>query len=413
VVPTEEPLKSPEKPGESVDHAIEQVYDWCMLSDLRDEVERLDIPVHGEAIAEAYGVLDLLHAKVVAAVAEYDHEEQAVLDGAHSTTGFLQACGVVRPSLEVKLARRLRVLPVTGAAWRHGSLTTAHVEAIVANVDDATIDQLVDHEGDLVPRLVQLSPRDAASVMRLWKAHADALVDRPDRDGERVAHLSDLLDGRGRLDADLDAEGMALTRRALALAESPDADGEESRTPGRRRGDALVDVMRFFLDHRADTPTSRNRPHVNVVVGSDALSGGVGGELVASGAPLSAAAVQRLLCDADVHRVLTAGRSVILDFGAARRLFSDAQFNALVLRDRHCRWPGCDRPPQWTQAHHVIPFPHGPTSLDNGVLLCDRHHHIVHLPGWTAKLELDGTFHVTAPDERTWTTHAPGVLALG
>lgn len=385
-----------------------------MLSDLLGAVERLDIPVHGDAIAGAIRARDLLSARISEAVGEYDAQEQAALDGAHSTTGFLRQCGAARPSLEVKLARRMRDLPTTAAAWRRGDLTTAQVEAIVANVDDATVDQLAEHEADLVPKLASLSAHDTATVMRLWKAHADALVtDAPAGDQVRTAHLSDLLDGRGRLDADLDPEGMLLARTALRLAESSDCEGEESRSAARRRGDALTDIFRFFLDHRKDPPVGRNRPHVAVVVDWQQYERGFGGETDA-GAPLSPATIKATLCDADVNRVVTEGRSAIIDYGTTTRQVSDNLFHALVLRDKHCRHPGCDRPPQWCHAHHVIPVEaRGPTVLWNLVLKCSRHHHIGHLPGWTEKLEADGTLHLTAPDGRRWTTHAPGVLTLG
>lgn len=135
------------------------------------------------------------------------------------------------------------------------------------------------------------------------------------------------------------------------------------------------------------------------------------GGTYADGAPASPATVRTTLCDADISRVVTTAGSVILDLGRTERLFSDAQFHALALRDRHCRHPGCDRPPQWCHAHHVIPWEDGgPTDLTNGVLKCSRHHHIGHRPGWTEKLEPDGTLHITAPDGRTWTTTPPGVL---
>jgi hypothetical protein len=317
----------------------------------------------------------------------------------------------VHASLTVRIARRMRQLASTARAWRGGDLTSGHARVIVANVDDDTIDQLQEHEADLVPTLVPLSVTDAASVMRLWKAHADALAKpAPPMEPERSVRHAKLLDGRSTLTAELDAEATAIVETALSLAASPDAAGEE-RTAQQRRGDALVDVFRFFLDHRDDEkPTKRrNRPHVNVVVDWDRMQDGHGGAFV-GGAPVSPATIRRVLCDADVHRVVTTGGSVILDYGTSKRLFSDAQFNALVLRDQHCRHFGCDRPPQWCEAHHVIPFEAGgPTELANGLLKCTRHHHIGHLPGWSEKLEPDGTYHLTAPDGRTWTTHAPGV----
>lgn len=379
------------------------------MSVLAEAIEDLEIPVHGEAIADALRLRDLLDARIAAAVGAYDAEWLAPLDGATSTVGFLRQHGVANAGATVRTARRMRQLPVTASAWLRGTLTGGHVQAILANVDDATIDQLQEHEADLVPRLAPLSAHDACGVMRLWKAHADSLIqDSPSGEGECSLHLSELLDGRGRLDADLDAQGLQLAKTAIRLAMSPDAEGE-ARSHARKQGDALKDVFRFFLDHQDHVPKNRNRPHVNVVIDWDRYGTGHGGSIV-GGAPVSAASIRTLLCDANLHRVVTAGQSVILDFGLTARLFSEHQFNALVLRDQHCRHPGCDRPPQWCEAHHVIPVEAGgPTDLTNGILKCSRHHHLGHRPGWTEKLEADGTYHLTAPDGRTWTTHAPGV----
>ncbi|MFZ0178952.1 MAG: HNH endonuclease signature motif containing protein, partial [Candidatus Dormiibacterota bacterium] len=55
---------------------------------------------------------------------------------------------------------------------------------------------------------------------------------------------------------------------------------------------------------------------------------------------------------------------------------------ALNLRDQGCRFPGCDRPPAWTDGHHIIHWPDGPTELDNLVSLCRPHHRAVHEQGW-------------------------------
>ena len=83
---------------------------------------------------------------------------------------------------------------------------------------------------------------------------------------------------------------------------------------------------------------------------------------------------------------------------------------ALVLRDRHCRHPGCDRSPAWCEAHHVVPvLDGGSTCLSNLVLKCSRHHHLGHRPGWAEKLKPDGTLELTDPSGRSWETLAPGV----
>jgi hypothetical protein len=70
---------------------------------------------------------------------------------------------------------------------------------------------------------------------------------------------------------------------------------------------------------------------------------------------------------------------------------------ALCLRDRGCRFPGCDRPPEWTDGHHIIQWADGgPTALDNLVSLCRRHHRAVHEEGWRIHLR-DGVAIVEPP----------------
>ena len=60
---------------------------------------------------------------------------------------------------------------------------------------------------------------------------------------------------------------------------------------------------------------------------------------------------------------------------------------ALILRDNGCAFPGCDRPPGWTDAHHITHWAHGGnTALHNLVLLCAHHHDTVHHHNWTITL---------------------------
>lgn len=196
-----------------------------MLSDLASAVAELEVPVQGESIAEMFSVIDRLQAKAAMAVSAYDAQGLFEVDGSGSMTSWLrQHTGVPNPNQVVKTARRMRRLPVTAAAWLDGTLTGAQVHAIVGTVDDAIIDQLIEHEADLVPVLAPLSAFDVLTVMRQWKADAEA-HNQTEPDTSSTAHLSPMLDGRGRLDADLDADGYQLAKNAFRLAETPDADG--------------------------------------------------------------------------------------------------------------------------------------------------------------------------------------------
>jgi hypothetical protein len=147
----------------------------------------------------------------------------------------------------------------------------------------------------------------------------------------------------------------------------------------------------------------RHRPHLNLVVDLERFEGAV-----VDGPALDRPSLERLACDATLHRVLTRGRPTILDDGRATRTVPAPLWAALVVRDRQCRFPDCDRPSAWCEGHHVRHWKDGgSTSLDNLALLCSRHHHRCHLPGWSAKLLPDATFEVTGPDGRHLVSRAP------
>ena len=101
--------------------------------------------------------------------------------------------------------------------------------------------------------------------------------------------------------------------------------------------------------------------------------------MLLDGQRLSVAAVRKLACDADVVPVMFGGGSLILDAGRAQRLVTTAIWLMLVLRDRHCAFPGCRRRPDACDAHHIVHWADGgETSLSNLVLLCRPHHRTIH-----------------------------------
>nr|MDQ6911027.1 HNH endonuclease [Actinomycetota bacterium] len=217
----------------------------------------------------------------------------------------------------------------------------------------------------------------------------------------RSLHLSRTFAGRSECKASFDPEGGELVATALRVATTADVDGEPARSPSTRRADALFDVCRFFLDHQSTRLGRRHRPHLNVVIDT-----GDGADLdteavarLFDGPRLDRSTLRRLLCDAGLHRVLTSGRSAILDYGRTTYTIAPAVWAALGLRDEHCRFPGCDRPLHWCEAHHVRPWSRGgPTRLSNLALVCTRHHHLLHRPGWSMTLEPDADVVVTTAE---------------
>ncbi|HVF75620.1 MAG TPA: DUF222 domain-containing protein [Acidimicrobiales bacterium] len=371
-----------------------------MFGVLREAVEKLEVPLDGGALAELFSLIDALTAKASKAAAEFDAEALWELDGATSMTAWLRHhAGMTSSTAKstASTAKKLRTLPLTAECWLSGSLSGGQVQAIVRNATP----EFAEHEAAVVPALLDLSVADTALAMQRWKAMLDI-----EPEFEKGVHLSQTLDGQWELTGSLDPLGGETVATALRLAMVDDADV----LPSQRRADALVDVCRFFLDHQGGRRGGRHRPHLNVVVDYEALRAGKGGSFVGGGL-LDGASVQALACDAAIHRVVTDGRSTILDYGTSTRTIPAPLWSALVLRDLHCRFEGCDRPSQWCEAHHVVPWHDGgTTSLDNLVLKCSRHHHLGHQPGWSEKLELDGTLVITDPRGRTLTTRPPGML---
>ncbi|WP_241988542.1 hypothetical protein [Cryobacterium sp. TMT1-3] len=76
--------------------------------------------------------------------------------------------------------------------------------------------------------------------------------------------------------------------------------------------------------------------------------------------------------------------------GRDQRLFNREQRRALAVRDGGCRWPDCDRPPSWTEAHHLENWSEqGLSNIDQAILLCALHHLLLHNRGWKILLRDD------------------------
>jgi 5-methylcytosine-specific restriction endonuclease McrA len=386
------------------------------LGALAEAIEGVVVHPDEREIALAVGLRDRLDAKISAAVGTFDAAGLWDSDGSVSMVAWLRA-HTGRTSRQAKrtvaTATKLRSLPQVQEAWVDGRLTGGHVDAIVAIVTDRTLPLFADQQALIVSGLAEATVEETVRFLQDWQARADALLDSQDDDPEPAAeptrslHLSPTLDGRGRLDASLDPEAHAIVRKALSLAQAPYTVGDDAKQAEELRADALVDIARFFLDHQTTRPGGRHRPHLNVIVTLQDLIDG-GPARTAEDLPLDAVTLRRMACDAGIHRIITDGRSAILDYGRTTRTIPPAIYTSLVVRDRGCRFPGCDRPADWTEGHHITPWEHGGTTdLSNLVLLCSKHHHRIHLRGWHLKLLPTGTVEVTMPDGRVRTSRPP------
>ncbi len=178
--------------------------------------------------------------------------------------------------------------------------------------------------------------------------------------------------------------------------------------------DALVHVAQHTLDASLPPTSHGARPRVTVTVDHTTLHGdGAGVGLTEDGLELAGSVVRRLACDCDLVRVSLDDGGCPLDVGRTHRLVAPAIWTALVVRDRHCAFPGCTRPPLMGHAHHIVHWiDHGPTALDNLVLLCGHHHRTIHGSPWQVRIGADRRPEFLPPPtlrhpDPTWTRHRP------
>jgi hypothetical protein len=322
---------------------------------------------------------------------------QALADG---EIGYLHAAALARATQDMPPAITAAAEPVLLDAARR--------------LDPPTLRKVVGH-------LCEVADPDAADQQALR------------RHERRWLWLSPTFEGMVAVDGLLDAEAGETLLTALEPLARP-STAEDARSAAQRRADALTELARRQLEG-GRLPTSGGvRPQVTVTIelasllGQPGLPGGEGGWV----GPLPAATARRLACDATLTRVLVTrqhgevasqddsglaarlrtamgllppvlggARSEPLEVGRATRVVAPAQRSALSVRDGGCRFPGCDRPLAWCDAHHLRHWVHGgPTDLGNLVLLCRGHHHAVHEGGWRLHRHPNGELTATPPHRR-------------
>ncbi|MBP2216335.1 HNH endonuclease signature motif containing protein [Arthrobacter sp. CAN_C5] len=195
-------------------------------------------------------------------------------------------------------------------------------------------------------------------------------------------------------------------RAGLSTAEAEKLDGVQKDSPMPGTGnapedeldrstwaqqllDGLVGACRIALASNKLSDAGGMRPQVLVTINYKDLVADVGrAGHAAFGGLISARAIRRIACDANVLPVVLGTEGQILDVGNPRRLFPPILRKALTARDGGCAFPDCMMPSPWTEGHHIIPWSQGgPTTVDNGVLLCSRHHHLLHQEEWRIELK--------------------------
>jgi Domain of unknown function (DUF222) len=380
--------------------------------------DRTQVHIDGllQALRDVEADLRRSYARVLDVVAELEAEKVGAVTGFGTTARLL--AGVLNVS---KSEAKSRVdhaelltprqsltgevlpasLPATAAELTAGAIGPSHLRVIIAimrRIPPSTHPEAAAQaEQTLATAARRFDPAALTCIGERLLAHLDPDGNAPVEQPEQIRELRVRTGPNGvvSLAGKLDPEGGArvlevlnsLNGRRAAVDGVPDL-----RTPARRNADALVEAMNCLLDEGELPTRGGQRPHLVLTMRLSDLLDGLGTATLDTGGYLSAAEARRLACDAAIIPIVLNSDSMPLDVGRQHRLATAALRDALAQRDKGCAFPGCDRPPRYCEAHHIVSWlDWGKTQLPNMCLLCEYHHTIVHRQGW--HIRLDGRGH--------------------
>lgn len=371
-----------------------------------------------ETVLELREVIARLQGLELTVLAYADaHEVSAQVDGPTTvdTAAWLACAGLIAPGSarrEVELATAVvGACAATGSALLAGDIDAAQAEVVVWSVTRlpgwVTSEQRQVAEKTMLAEALRL---DAAQLRRLGRrllavidpdgaeaAEAHRLQAEED-DAARSTSLSmwDDRHGTTHLFAKVPTRHGQMLRKVIEAIANPQLPDAISRTdpasaqpepPKRPVPEVLGEAFcRLIETLDPDTLPTSGGMNASVVVTMtlETLQGGLAAATMDTGCDLSPGEARRMACSAGVIPMVLGGTSEILDYGRRRRLHSKPQRLAMAVRQSfRCAAEGCTRPSAWCDAHHLVPWScDGETNLDDGALLCARHHTLAHHPDY-------------------------------
>ena len=339
----------------------------------------------GEELIQLRHQIDLLELAFSRLAAEFAATDEYDEQGSVSAIDWIRIhCHMTSNAAadRVAVGRRMLEMPQSLASLDAGKIGFAHL-SVMARTADAVGKAF--EESVLLVDAEKTSPGKFFHHCRHYRHAVDAAgyaAEQAEQVENRRLWLSTAEDGSMLLSGILDPAGGASLRTALEPLARRSGE-HDHREREQRLADALVELAAGGEQKAQIQVTSSLETLL-------ALAGAPAAELEYS-VPVSSGTVERLACEGSLTRVLLGSESMVIDVGRAKRVVSAPARRALNARDGHCRWPGCERPASKSAAHHLVHWTHGGTTdLDNLVLLCHRHHWMVHEGKWQLVRSDDG-----------------------
>jgi hypothetical protein len=321
-------------------------------------------------------------------------------DGSVSIAAWLRTHGRLADSDSWKWVHRGRFLdrfPAVADAAVTRTLSAGQVTALQHACPAKLAAVLAEQQTEIVAIIAPLPVADTEKACQLWKARAEAIIDDNEPRPEPERSLRMRRAGDGALVGNFELDDVAASELEKAIRTASTWEGtDDKRSASQAAGDALFDVAAFFNKNHRKKGTPRNHPHVELSLDITTLDGRP--EAIDDDQRLvHHATTDTRLCDCVIHRILRDADNMPTGYGRASYTVPRQLFRQIAARDGGCRMPDCNRSVRHCDAHHIHYWRNmGLTNLENLVLLCSRHHHLVH------RLDLELKLLPSGQVETTW-----------
>src|SRR5687767_6554127 len=228
-----------------------EVLDTDVLTALEELVPHLAVPVDVDFQARVFRLRDALLAKSMEPLRAVDERMLYQLTKASSTAQFLERSAGLSPAeahATVILARKLKAMPLTEAAWLAETITSGQVRAIAAIVTKRLAERYTADEADVLRIVTPLDARETDLALQRWANYTEAALDdedpKPPREDE---FFHSETGGRYFSKGAFGKVTGAVIGKAIELAETDNPRDDDTRSPAQRRAEALGDVCGFYL----------------------------------------------------------------------------------------------------------------------------------------------------------------------
>jgi len=227
---------------------------------------------------------------------------------------------------------------------------------------------LAANQHELVALLTALDITATGRAVDHWRKCADAVIDEQAPPVEPPCELTFGRTLDDQLHGTFHLNDAAATEFEKAIQNAITWEGDdETRSIAEQQGDALQDITAFFNKNHAGDGTPRHLPTItlsaDLTTVTSNLPEGVNDD---TGRPVTPPCTAAYLCDCKIHVILRGANGAPEQFGRATYTVPRSLFRQVAARDGGCRFPGCNRPVRFTDAHHIVHWTdHGNTDYDN------------------------------------------------